>query len=87
MVSTDEGTTIDSSDEHIANARSPKSEIREPDSNVSSESLVQREKQLAGMASIDGGMQIDLSDEQSTNAAFPTCDRSQPGSNIKCERL
>jgi hypothetical protein len=59
MISIDEGIQIDSSDEQLENADSPRFEILEPLSNVKIERFVHLKKQYEEMVPIDEGIQID----------------------------
>jgi hypothetical protein len=53
MIFIDEGIQIDSSDAHPKNAREPRTEILQPDSNVTRKSSSQRWKQALAIVSID----------------------------------
>jgi hypothetical protein len=64
IVSIDEGIQIDSSDEQLENADSPRVDTLQPISIVKMERFVQSWKQWLEMVSIDEGIQIDSSDEQ-----------------------
>jgi hypothetical protein len=59
MISIDEGIQIDLSDVQSSNADSPRLEIWQPDSNVSSERPWQFKKQNPEIVSTDEGIQID----------------------------
>jgi hypothetical protein len=59
MVSADEGTQIDRSDEQCQNADSPSTAILEFASNVTVVRCMQLLKHHVGIAGIDQGIQID----------------------------
>jgi hypothetical protein len=57
---------IDASDEQPAKALFPINESREPDSNITSESFMQTQKDLAPISSTEEGIERDESEWQST---------------------
>jgi hypothetical protein len=59
IVRTDEGIQIDSRDEQKVNAPAPRSEIMQPDSNVTRKSSWQSQKLPLGIVLTDEGIQID----------------------------
>jgi hypothetical protein len=87
IISTDEGTQIDWSDEHSANAAGPKFESLVPDSNATADSFVQHLKQESAITLIDEGTQIDCSDEHFANAPLPSVESVEADSNETINRL
>jgi hypothetical protein len=67
-VSTEEGMTIDESDEQSRNARSPMNGSREPEPNVTPERDRHRKKQSSQSSLTAEGIKIDDSDEQRAKA-------------------
>jgi hypothetical protein len=71
MMSIDEGRVINASDEQFENAETPRTEMPQPRSNVTTTSFSHFEKQNREIFSIDEGIQIDRSDGQFANANSP----------------
>jgi hypothetical protein len=73
---------IDCSDEHSANAKSPRLEILESGSNVKFERFPHDRKQFLQIVSIEEGIQMDSSDEHISKADSPSVAILEPASNL-----
>jgi hypothetical protein len=76
IASIDEGIHIDSSDEHPANADSPRNQTLQPSSKITSE-IPEAKKQDLEIVSIEEGICIDRRARQPANAALPNVETRQ----------